>query len=69
VLEEYFGGSGYGPGALTPGTDPVPRVQEDGWASNPVWANADNLASSGSEPRSVQLVASRYTDYAITAIL
>jgi hypothetical protein len=32
---------------LTPGKDPVPIVQEDGWASGPVWTGAENLARTG----------------------
>jgi hypothetical protein len=30
---------------LTPGKDPVPIVQEAGWASGPFWMGAKNLAS------------------------
>ena len=30
---------------LTPGKDPVPIVKEAGWASGPVWAGAENLAT------------------------
>ena len=30
---------------FTPGEDPVPIVQEDGWAPGPVWTGAENLAS------------------------
>jgi len=33
---------------LTPGKDPVPIVQEAGWASGPVWTGAENLAPTGS---------------------
>jgi len=29
------------PGRFTPGKDPVPIVQEAGWASGPVWTGAD----------------------------
>ena len=29
---------------LTPGKEPVPIVQEAGWASGPVWTGAENLA-------------------------
>ena len=29
---------------FTPGKDPVPNVQETGWASGPVWTSAENLA-------------------------
>ena len=32
---------------LTPEKDPVPIVQEAGWASGPVWTGAENLASTG----------------------
>ena len=49
---------------LTPGKDPVPIVQEAGWASGPVWTGAGNLVLPGFDPRTVQPVGSRYTDYA-----
>jgi hypothetical protein len=29
---------------FNPGKDPVPIVQEDGWASGPVWTGLENLA-------------------------
>jgi hypothetical protein len=32
------------PGRYTPGKDPVPIVQEAGWAPGPVWMCAKNLA-------------------------
>ena len=32
---------------ITPGKDPVPIVQEAGWASGPVWTGAENLAPTG----------------------
>jgi len=32
------------PGRFTPGKDPVPIVQEGGWAPGPVWTGAENLA-------------------------
>jgi hypothetical protein len=31
----------------TPGKDPVPTVQEAGWAPGPVWTGAENLAPTG----------------------
>jgi hypothetical protein len=31
----------------TPGKDPVPIVQEAGWAPGPVWTGAGNLAPTG----------------------
>jgi hypothetical protein len=53
------------PAAFTPEKDPMPIVQEAGWAPEPVWIGAENLSSPGFDPRTFQLVASRYTDYAI----
>ena len=32
------------PGRFIPGKDPVFIVQETGWASGPVWTDAENLA-------------------------
>ena len=32
------------PGRFTTGNDPVPIIQEAGWASGPVWTGAENLA-------------------------
>jgi hypothetical protein len=50
------------PGRFTPGKDPVPIVQEAGWAPEPVWAGAENLTPPpGSDPRTVRSVAGRYT--------
>ena len=34
-------------GHLTPGKDPIPIVQEAGWAPWPVWTGAENLAHTG----------------------
>jgi hypothetical protein len=42
--------------------DPVPIVQEAGWAPGPVWTGAENLDTPGFDPRAFQPVASRYTD-------
>ena len=33
--------------AFTPGKDPVPIVQEAGWAPGLVWTGAENLAPTG----------------------
>jgi len=49
---------------FTPGKDPVPIVQEAGWDPGPVWTGAENLAPPGFDPRTVQPIASRYTNYA-----
>jgi hypothetical protein len=35
------------PGRFTPGKDPVPIVQDAGWASGPVWTCAKNLSPTG----------------------
>jgi hypothetical protein len=48
--------------SLRPGKDPVPIVQEAGWAPGPVWTGAENLAPTGFDPRTDQPVAIRYTD-------
>jgi len=32
---------------ITPRKDPVPTIQEAGWASGPVWTGAENLAPTG----------------------
>ena len=62
-------GQDHVPAAFTPGKDPVPIVQEAGWAPEPVWIGAENLAPPRFDPRTFQPVASRYTDYAIPASL
>ena len=36
-------GQRYAPASLYPGKDPVPIVQEAGWAPGPVWTGAENL--------------------------
>ena len=52
-------------GRFTSGKDSVPTVQEAGWAPGPVRTGAENLAlTPGFDPRTVQPVASRYTDWA-----
>jgi hypothetical protein len=38
------------PGRFTPRKDPVPIVQEAGWAPGPVWPCAKNLAPTGIRP-------------------
>ena len=35
------------PGRFTPSKDPVPIVQEAGWAPGPFWSGAENLAFTG----------------------
>jgi len=60
-------GQHHAPAAFTPRKDPVPIVQEAGWASEPVWIGVENLAPPGFNPWTFQPVVSRYTDYAIPA--
>ena len=60
-------GQRHAPAEPTPGKDSVHIVQEAGWASGPVWTGAENLAPPGLDPRTVQPVCSRYTDYATPA--
>ena len=50
---------------FAPGKDPVPIVQEAGWAPGPVLTGAENLSlPPGFDPRTFQSVASHYTDWA-----
>ena len=56
-------------GRFTFGKDPVPIVQEAGWAKGSVWTGAGNLAITGIRSPDLQPVASRYTDWAILARL
>jgi hypothetical protein len=47
-LTSVLDGSGWStprPGRFTPGKDPVPIVEETGWAPGPVWIGAENLSS------------------------
>ena len=51
------------PGRFTTGKDPVPIVQEAGWAPGLVWAGVESLTSPPEfDLQTVQPVASRYTD-------
>ena len=43
----WVGGQRHAPVALPSGNDPVPIVQEAGWAPVPVWTGAENLAPTG----------------------
>jgi hypothetical protein len=42
-----MGGQRHTPAAFTPRKDPVPIVQEVGWAPGPIWIGAENLAPTG----------------------
>jgi len=53
-------GQRHAPAAFTLGKDPVFILQEAGWAPEPVWTGAKNLAPPlGFDPRTVQPVANR----------
>jgi hypothetical protein len=41
------GGQHHAPAAFTLGKDPIPIVQETGWALETVWIGAENLAPTG----------------------
>ena len=57
------GGQHHAPAALPPGKTRYPLYRKLGGPSGPVWTCAENLASPlGFDPRTVQPVASRYTD-------
>ena len=45
------------PAIFTPRKDPVPIVQEAGWAPGQVWIRAENLTPPGFGPQNVQPVA------------
>jgi len=49
------------PAASTPKKDPVPIVQEVGWAPGPAWAGAENIVPTGIRSQTVHPVVSRYT--------
>ena len=42
-----FGWSTPRTGRFTPGKDPIPTVQEAGWAPGPFWTDAEDLAPTG----------------------
>ena len=50
---------------FTPGKDPVPIVQEAKWAPGIDWTDRKISSPPRFDPRTVQPVTSRYTDYAI----
>jgi len=52
----------HAPATFSPGKDPVPIVQEAGWAPQAVWIGAENLAPPGFDTRTVQPLASHYID-------
>ena len=63
------GGQHHDQAALPPGKDPVPFVQEAGWAQGRSGRMRKISSPQGFDPRTVQPVARRYTDWAIRAHL
>ena len=55
------GGQRHAPATLPPGKDLVPILREAGWAPGTVWTVGEK-SGPGFNPRTVHLVASRYTD-------
>ena len=49
LTSALYGGGWSAPrlGCFTPSKDPVPTVQEAGWATRPVWTGTENLALTG----------------------
>ena len=63
------GGQRYAPAALPPGKTRYPLYRRLGGPPGLVWTDAENLAPPpGFDPRTVQPVASRYTDWAFPAL-
>jgi hypothetical protein len=56
-------GQRHAPTLFTPGKNPVPIAQENMWFPGPVRKGEENSPPPGFDPRTVQPVASRYTDY------
>jgi hypothetical protein len=59
----------HAPAALFPVKTAGTHYQEGGWSPGPVWTATENLVPSGFDPRTVQPVTSRYTDWAIAVPL
>jgi hypothetical protein len=62
-----MGGQRHAPAALPLWKDPVPILQDAGLAPETVWTGVENLTPVGFDPRTVQPVLSRCTDWAIVA--
>jgi hypothetical protein len=58
------GGQRNAPATLPLGGDPVPIVEEAGWAPRAVWTGLKISPSPGFDTRVVQTLAGRYTDHA-----
>jgi hypothetical protein len=63
----WMGGQHHALAALPPGKNRYPLYRRLGGTQGPVCTGAESLAPPGFDPRTVQLVESRYTDWAIPA--
>ena len=54
---------------LTLGKDPLPIVQEAGWASGLVWTGAENFAPTGIRSPDCPARRQSYTDYTTRPII
>jgi len=59
----WGGGQPHAPATPTPGKEPVPTVQEAGWPQGRSGQVRKITPPPGFDPRTVQLVVSRCTDY------
>ena len=57
------------PGRYTSGKDPVPIVQEAGWAPGSFWTGVTTLAHTGIRNPDRPVLTSRYTDCSIPALI
>ena len=63
----WVGDQRHAPAALPPGKEPVPVVQEAGWNPGRGGRVLKISPLPGFDPRTLQPVASRYTDWVISA--
>ena len=64
---DWLGGQHHGPAAFTPGKDPVPVVQEVGWAPGAGLDGCGKSRSTGIRSPDLPALASRKTDSDIPA--
>jgi hypothetical protein len=57
-----MGDEHHAPSVQPPETHTVSIIQEASWVPRPLWIGAKILAHSGSDSRTITLVAIRYTD-------
>jgi hypothetical protein len=62
------GGQHDSPATLLPGKNKVPNLLEARWAAGPVWMARKISPPPGFNPRTIQPLANRYSDYAIPVL-